>query len=94
MFGEPKKGEWREFDSWPPPNLPQPFFLHTHHKLSEIDFPKPDAPPTKYQYNPRRPTPTLGGALLHRGGRMKEKRLIYKSYCNTFSFFSFFSFWN
>ena len=77
------KGEWRDLEIWPPPHQPIQFFLHgpakqefarTRHRSPGLllTFPaEGESPPDAYQYDPRHPTPSLGGALMstHAGSR-------------------------
>lgn len=55
--------EWRDFDSYPPPpNDVQIWHLHPDEILSQR--PVKASPPDGYTYDPRHPTPSLGGAMF------------------------------
>ena len=55
--------EWRDYESWPPPARPTPFYLQAMGALAETE-PPADSPPDYYRYDPANPTPNLGGPLL------------------------------
>jgi putative CocE/NonD family hydrolase len=64
--------EWREYDYYPPPSRPTPYYLHSVGELSTV-APEDVSPPDRYVYDPRDPTPSLGGALLaFSGAGMQE----------------------
>jgi len=51
--------DWRHAERWPPPGTrPQRLYLHGEGYLSPDG---PGGPPRSYEYDPRRPIPTLGG---------------------------------
>ena len=55
-------GHWRDESGWPLASAgPTPFYLHAGGGLSTAP-PAPSAP-ASYQFDPRRPVPTLGGAI-------------------------------
>ncbi len=55
--------EWRDFDSYPPESADiQLWLLHPEGVLSRR--PVRAAPPDRYRYDPRNPTPALGGAMF------------------------------
>jgi uncharacterized protein len=71
-------GRWRSAAGWP---LPQtewtPFYLHADHSLGPA---KPEAapPPLSFCFDPRRPVPTIGGAVssgepIMRGGAYDQR---------------------
>src|SRR5262249_45165486 len=55
--------EWRATQSWPPPSKITSYFLQPNGKLSEAIVAEAKSSDT-YQYDPKNPTPTVGGALL------------------------------
>ena len=67
-------GEWREFESWPPETQEQVYFPHAGGRL-QGETPPAVQPPDQYLYNPERPTPAVGGALLHEAGQ-RDNRLL------------------
>jgi putative CocE/NonD family hydrolase len=55
--------EWRSFDSYPPPPTDvQIWHLHPERILSQR--PVKSSEPDRYTYNPKDPTPSLGGAMF------------------------------
>jgi putative CocE/NonD family hydrolase len=56
-------GEWREFDDFPLPARQTRYYLHAEARLA-TDPPASQSAPDCYRYDPRDPTPALGGALL------------------------------
>ncbi|HEX4832554.1 MAG TPA: CocE/NonD family hydrolase [Trebonia sp.] len=70
-------GEWREFESWPPPGYaPRRYYLQPGGGL----FPEPPAGavgPSAYRYDPADPTPAAGGArMLWRGAGRVDNRAL------------------
>ncbi len=55
--------EWRTAASWPPPSKLTSFFFHPGSKLAEAISNEAKSNST-YQYDPKNPVPTVGGALL------------------------------
>lgn len=56
-------GEWRSVADWPLPGTRYtPFYLHAGGGLSQ-EPPPADAPPSRYQYDPASPVPTIGGNI-------------------------------
>jgi len=55
--------EWRTAQSWPPPSKITSYFLHPSGKLSEAMVAEVNSSGV-YQYDPKNPVPTVGGALL------------------------------
>ncbi len=69
------KDEWREFETWPPPARSQSFWLHPGQELHP-EPPPVDSPPDQYTYDPRHPTPAVGGNLYGaHAGRVDNRRL-------------------
>ncbi|CAK7200333.1 hypothetical protein SEUCBS139899_003024 [Sporothrix eucalyptigena] len=68
--------EWRSLQSWPPPaetTKERTFYLHGDKTLSEEAVPAAGAPPAlSFTYDPYNPTPTVGGPLMARGGRVDD----------------------
>jgi putative CocE/NonD family hydrolase len=56
-------GEWRDLPQWPPARDEKVFYLRPDSTLDE-QRPAPDAPPSRFVYDPVDPTPTIGGRLL------------------------------
>ncbi|MEV0743385.1 CocE/NonD family hydrolase [Streptomyces sp. NPDC050549] len=55
---------WRDFPAWPPPEYaPQRFHLHPDGLLA-IAPPPADSAPDNYRYDPRDPTPAVGGVRM------------------------------
>ena len=54
--------EWKSFTQWPPASRPLELTLQAGGRLS-TDSPKASSPDT-YRYDPRDPTPSIGGELL------------------------------
>lgn len=54
---------WRAAESWPPPALETPYFLHAGGLLGR-EAPPAEAPPSSYLFDPSNPVPTRGGANL------------------------------
>ena len=61
VFVMPDSG-WREYHEWPPPTLPQHWYLQENGGLAQ-SLPG-DADPDRYIYDPADPTPSAGGASL------------------------------
>ncbi|MBE9604137.1 CocE/NonD family hydrolase [Acetobacteraceae bacterium H6797] len=56
-------GQWREEADWPLPGTRfTPFYLHTDGSLS-AQKPAESAPPLSYDYDPKNPTPSIGGSI-------------------------------
>jgi predicted acyl esterase len=55
--------EWRSAQSWPPQSKITPYFLLPGGKLSEA-ISADEKSSSTYQYDPKNPVPTVGGALL------------------------------
>ncbi len=70
-----RAGEWRDYDTWPPPGAtPTPWHLHRHGGLSTE--PPGVSSPSRFRYDPADPTPSLGGPLLGpRAGRRDNRDL-------------------
>lgn len=59
-------GTWRDEREWPLARTqPTPYYLHADGRLSP-QMPG-DAPPTRYQFDPRNPVPTIGGNVSSEG---------------------------
>lgn len=63
--------EWLGFEAWPPPSTPQIWHLRAGGGLT-ADPPGNDAPDS-YTYDPRHPTPSLGGTQLGTGAGPKDQ---------------------
>ncbi|WP_205718610.1 CocE/NonD family hydrolase [Actinomadura sp. WMMA1423] len=65
--------EWRHYRDWPPPGMRQTrWHLHAGGGLGE-DGPR-EARPSKYRFDPARPTPALGGPTLLGSSRPVDNR--------------------
>jgi putative CocE/NonD family hydrolase len=53
---------WRELAEWPPPSVPQRWFLQPGGGLATAS--PPPSPPTEFIYDPADPTPAFGGPSL------------------------------
>ena len=54
-------GEWHTAPDWPPPGVtPTPFYAHADGRLS-LTAPTDEPAPTRYQFDPDHPVPTIGG---------------------------------
>jgi putative CocE/NonD family hydrolase len=65
--------EWRDLPDYPPPAKTHRFYLTPERWLS-ADAPLGDAPPSRYVYDPSRPTPILGGTQFNLGAGMRDNR--------------------
>jgi uncharacterized protein len=71
--------EYRQEDDWPPPQAhPTKYFLHSSGKANSLrgdgslsTTPTKSEPPDTYTYDPRNPTPTVGGPLCCDAKHMK-----------------------
>jgi uncharacterized protein len=68
--------EWRSLPSWPPTTEDRIFYLHGDRTVGEQP-PAADSPPASFTYDPHSPTPTVGGPLMVRGGRVDDS--VYAS---------------
>jgi putative CocE/NonD family hydrolase len=72
-------GEWRDLPQWPPARDEKVFYLRPDSTLDE-QRPAPDAPPSRFVYDPADPTPTIGGRLLSAtAGYRNDARLADRS---------------
>ncbi|HZN60653.1 MAG TPA: CocE/NonD family hydrolase [Planctomycetota bacterium] len=91
VLGDPETpsapgNEWRTAESWPPPAREVSFFLGARSSVGlglsreapAPDQPAPDRPAsTSYDYDPKKPVPTVGGGNLILGGKgPKDQREI------------------
>jgi len=67
--------EWHEMDFWPPPARLTRHYLHGEGMLSTA-APASHSPPDRYTYDPRDPTPSLGGPVLSELGGPRDQRAI------------------
>jgi putative CocE/NonD family hydrolase len=67
--------EWRDLPSWPPPTSERVLYLHAGGMLSAVT-PSVDSAPSPFVYDPRDPTPTVGGLTnsLSAGGKDNKAR--------------------
>ena len=72
-------GEWRRLPAWPPATREQAFYLLPNGAMGPAR-PSPDAPPSRFRYDPADPTPAVGGRVVNpalagsRGNRTLEAR--------------------
>lgn len=72
-------GDWREFDSFPPPATETRFYLQPDRRLARELAPADSAPDT-YCYDPVDPTPAVGGPLFSlEGGAVNNRALETRS---------------
>lgn len=56
-------GRWRDLDDWPPPSMrPVKYYLRPNGRL-EPEAPPAGAAPSRYQFDPANPVPTIGGNI-------------------------------
>ncbi|MCS6881392.1 MAG: CocE/NonD family hydrolase [Oscillochloridaceae bacterium] len=67
--------EWHEMDYWPPPAAMTRYYLHAEGLLSTHP-PAASSAPDRYCYNPRDPTPSIGGPTLGPRGGPRDQRPI------------------
>jgi len=65
---------WLEFSEWPPPHYPERRHLQADQGLSTAE-PRM-SPPDHFRYDPRDPTPTMGGTSPMLGGGRKDQRRL------------------
>jgi putative CocE/NonD family hydrolase len=70
------RGEWREFDRFPPPAREARFYLHSDARLDITAPVSDDGSPDRYCYDPADPTPCVGGPLYHREGGSRDNRAL------------------
>jgi len=65
---------WQEFSMWPPAGETQQWYLGRWGTLDTT--PPGDSAPDRYRFDPRQPTPAVGGATLNprRAGRKDQRR--------------------
>lgn len=67
--------EWHEMDYWPPPAAMTRYYLHAEGLLSTHP-PAEVSAPDHYRYDPRNPTPAIGGPVLGPQGGPRDQRPI------------------
>jgi hypothetical protein len=67
--------EWRDLTDWPPPGA-QPRRLHLQPGGRLDDAAPPESPPDVYTYDPRDPTPALGGPALMEVQPVADNRVL------------------
>lgn len=68
-------GEWHEMDFWPPPAEVTRFYMHAAGLLSTHE-PARDSAPSSYNFDPRDPTPSIGGPVLSPMGGPRDQRPV------------------
>ncbi|KAF9696768.1 hypothetical protein EKO04_005189 [Ascochyta lentis] len=76
--------EWRYAEKWPPPTSTQPLYLAPNNLLTN-DPPSPEKTSSTFTFNPRQPTPTVGGNLLLSGGSKDDTSLTSRHDVLTFT---------
>jgi putative CocE/NonD family hydrolase len=67
------RDQWVDVASWPPPSVPEAWFLQSEGRLSRT--PPDPSPPDRYRYDPADPTPGVGGPSLNaRSSGPKDQR--------------------
>lgn len=67
--------EWRDYPSWPPPNVRSVrYHLHPNGALGPAS--PPPSLPDRYWYDPAKPTPSVGGALLSQESGPHDNRKL------------------
>ncbi|HEY4019820.1 MAG TPA: CocE/NonD family hydrolase, partial [Pseudonocardiaceae bacterium] len=56
------RGHWRQEPSWPPAHRVTSWYAQPLGRLTQQ--PAPDSLPSRYRYDPRNPTPTIGGTAV------------------------------
>ena len=65
LTGEPTGRDWREFPTWPPPGTTERhLWLAGEGRLADQPSARETEDGDRYQYDPRDPTPSLGGPVL------------------------------
>lgn len=67
--------EWRQFDRWPPPSQSTPFYLHDDFRLT-LRRPVENGASRNYTFDPRDPTPAVGGPLFYSGAGARDNRIL------------------
>lgn len=67
--------QWGELDEWPPISHEGIFYLHSHHGLNNTP-PQTEEPPDHYCYDPKDPTPALGGTQFGLKAGPKDNRRL------------------
>ncbi|GLA30105.1 hypothetical protein AnigIFM63604_004783 [Aspergillus niger] len=70
--------EWRDVQRWPPPTVSQKLYLRYGGRLSSEESSTGENP-SVFAFNPRQPTPTIGGNLLLGGGAANDGTLAVRS---------------
>jgi hypothetical protein len=66
--------EWRDLPAWPPAYNAQPWYLQPDGRLAPT-LP-PESAPDRYQYDPAKPTPHVGGAGMGKVTGPKDNRAV------------------
>ncbi|KAF2190384.1 hydrolase CocE/NonD family protein [Zopfia rhizophila CBS 207.26] len=76
--------EWRDLPKWPPPTTRYELHLQPGRGLSS-EKPSGENESTSFTFDPRQPTPTMGGNLLSGGGSVDDSALATRSDVITFT---------
>lgn len=70
--------EWRTVQKWPPPTLAQELYLQSGGRLAS-ERPSTEEDSSAFTFDPKQPTPTIGGNLLIGGGSADDTALAARS---------------
>ncbi|KAJ5166432.1 uncharacterized protein N7482_005213 [Penicillium canariense] len=76
--------EWRSMPTWPPATRPAVFYLQENSCLGSKQ-PTQDANPASFVFDPRSPTPSIGGNQMSVGGRVDDSAYANQSDVLTFT---------
>ncbi|KAJ5752491.1 hypothetical protein N7520_009408 [Penicillium odoratum] len=77
--------EWRSMPTWPPNTESKTFYLQDATSL-DSELPAQDVTPASFVFDPRNPTPSIGGSQLLAGGRVDDS--IYGTRSDVLAFTS------
>jgi len=77
--------EWREGPTWPPPTKHQTFYVHSESRLDSNVPASDEKSSSTFIFDPKTPTPTMGGNLLMGGGSANDTALASRPDVLTFT---------